>query len=52
VLSWRSVATWMERHAPPESDVSAAQAWLAEQGMRVEVVGANRLLLEFTGTVG
>lgn len=49
---YMTVAEWMTAHAPPEADIQTAKAWLKEQGMTVARVGANRLVLEFTGTVG
>lgn len=47
-----SVDDWMAKHAPPVEDVDKVAAWLSSQGMSVPQRGTNRLLLEFTGTVG
>ncbi|MRG96249.1 S53 family peptidase [Polyangium spumosum] len=47
-----SVDDWMAKHAPAAEDVEKVAAWLTSQGMTVQVRGTNRLLLEFTGTVG
>ena len=49
---YMAVRVWMDRHAPLESGLGEVQAWLTGGGMAVERVGANRLLLEFSGTVG
>ncbi|WP_437590675.1 S53 family peptidase [Sorangium sp. So ce1000] len=48
---YMSVETWMERHAPSESDVAAVESWLTQQGMEIRRRSKNRLLLEFAGTV-
>ncbi|WP_437876986.1 S53 family peptidase [Sorangium sp. So ce513] len=48
---YMSVETWMERHAPSESDIAAVEAWLTEHGMEIRRRSRNRLLLEFAGTV-
>ncbi|AUX20103.1 kumamolisin [Sorangium cellulosum] len=48
---YMSVETWMERHAPDESDIAIVEGWLVEQGMEIKRRATNRLLLEFTGTV-
>ncbi|WP_437327350.1 S53 family peptidase [Sorangium sp. So ce381] len=48
---YMSVETWMERHAPSESDVAAVEDWLVQQKMEIRRRSSNRLLLEFAGTV-
>jgi kumamolisin len=47
-----SVDDWMARFAPRAEDVDEVAAWLTAQGMTVAQRSSNRLLLEFTGTVG
>ena len=44
--------SWVAGHAPPAGDLDAVKAWLQDGGMSVKETAANRLLLEFTGTVG
>lgn len=41
-----------QRHAPPEDDVRIVTEWLTSQGFKVGAVATNRLLIQFTGTVG
>ncbi|WP_437335800.1 S53 family peptidase [Sorangium sp. So ce394] len=48
---YMSVDTWMERHAPSESDIAAVEAWLTQHKMEIRRRSKNRLLLEFAGTV-
>lgn len=48
---YMSVETWMERHAPLESDLEVVERWLTSQGMTIRRRATNRLLVEFTGTV-
>lgn len=43
---------WMARHAPLEKDVSVVTDWLKSEGLQVPFVAANRLLVQFVGTVG
>lgn len=43
---------WMARFAPPESDIAAVRQWIESHGMKVARVAHNRLLLQYTGTVG
>jgi kumamolisin len=42
---------WMQRFAPPVADVEAVQRWIEGNGMRVVRVAANRLFLQYEGTV-
>jgi kumamolisin len=42
---------WMEAFAPYPIDVRLVTLWLEEQGMKVNFTAANRLLVQFTGTV-
>ncbi|WP_437958740.1 S53 family serine peptidase [Sorangium sp. So ce119] len=48
---YMSVETWMERHAPSESDIAAVEAWLIGHKMEIRRRSRNRLLIEFAGTV-
>ncbi|WP_228530488.1 MULTISPECIES: protease pro-enzyme activation domain-containing protein [Myxococcaceae] len=43
---------WVERHAPTEKDVGVVVDWLKSKGFKVPRIASNRLLLQFTGTVG
>ncbi|AUX39376.1 kumamolisin [Sorangium cellulosum] len=48
---YMTVERWMERFAPPESDLAAVEGWLTGQGMQITRRSKNRLLVEFTGTI-
>ena len=50
--SYLTAAEWMARHAPAQEDLDTAVAWLEREGLRVERVGKNRLVLQVTGTAG
>lgn len=41
----------MTRYAPPAGDVAAVQSWLEQQGLTVERVARNHLMLEYSGTI-
>lgn len=47
-----SAEEWIARFAPPQADVDAVQQWIEAHGMKVARVAKNRLMLEYTGTVG
>ncbi len=47
-----TVAQWLEDYGPPEEDVDLIVAYLEYCGFQVNFVANNRLLLQFTGTVG
>lgn len=40
------------RHAPLEDEVRVVTDWLVSRGFKVGAVATNRLLIQFTGTVG
>lgn len=46
-----SYGEWMQSFAPPEPDVEAVKRWIEGNGMRVVRVAANRLFLQYEGTV-
>lgn len=50
--NYLSYEEWMARFAPPESDIAAVRQWIESHGMKVARVARNRLLLQYTGTVG
>jgi kumamolisin len=43
---------WIAAHSPTEEDVRVVSDWLRAQGLEVPRVATNRLLIQFTGTVG
>ncbi|MDQ3264395.1 MAG: protease pro-enzyme activation domain-containing protein [Myxococcota bacterium] len=45
-------AEWISLHSPHEVDVNTVADWFKSQGFQVPFVATNRLLFEFTGTVG
>lgn len=47
-----SVADWMTQHAPHQRDLDIVADWLRSEGMDVPRQASNRLLIQFTGTVG
>ena len=47
-----SAAELHQRHSPPEADVRVVTDWLVSKGFKVNAVATNRLLIQFTGTVG
>jgi kumamolisin len=49
---YMTAGAWMDAHGPSELDVHLVKLWLESKGFQVPRVATNRLLLEFTGTVG
>jgi kumamolisin len=49
---YMTVETWMARHAPLEEDLAYVESWLLIYGMKRERTATNRLMFEFSGTVG
>jgi kumamolisin len=49
---YMTTEAWMAAHGPNELDAHLVKLWLESQGFQVPRVATNRLLLEFTGTVG
>ncbi len=47
-----SKQAWLDQYGPTQEAVTAASNWLSSQGLKVGFVADNRLLLEYTGTVG
>ncbi len=45
-------SAWTDAYAPTETDVAYVSDWLTGAGFTVARVAPNRLLLEFTGSVG
>ena len=43
---------WIAQHAPTEKDVGTVVDWLKSRGFAVPRTARNRLLIQFTGTVG
>ncbi|MCA9699322.1 MAG: peptidase S53, partial [Myxococcales bacterium] len=43
---------FMENHAPTQYDFDLLQAWLDYEGMSVNYLATNRMLIQFSGTVG
>ncbi|MCC6553057.1 MAG: S8 family serine peptidase [Polyangiaceae bacterium] len=50
--NYMTADAWIAAHAPAAGDIEVVRGWLSEHGMKVTRVASNRLLLEFTGTVG
>lgn len=48
---YMTVEEWMADHAPEAADVALVEAWLRARGFTVRFAAANRLLMQFTGTV-
>lgn len=45
-------AQWNADYAPTETDIETVRQWLGTHGMQVPRVASNRLLIQYTGTVG
>jgi kumamolisin len=46
-----TAADFLARHAPLQEDLDSAVGWLEREGLRVERVAKDRLVLQLTGTV-
>ncbi len=49
---YMTVAEWMADHSPPQEDFDLVKTWLAQQGFTVNFEASNRMVLQFSGTVG
>lgn len=49
---YMTAETWVASHAPAPGDLEVVKKFLQDNGMSVKETATNRLLLEFTGTVG
>ena len=47
---WMSAEQFGELYGPAQSDVSAVRQWLAAEGFTVNVVYANNMFIDFSGT--
>jgi subtilase family serine protease len=49
---WMSAEQFGELYGPAQSDVSAVRQWLEAEGFTVNVVYANNMFIDFSGTAG
>ena len=49
---YMTVAEWMQDHAPPQADFDLVKLWLEQQGFTVNFEASNRMVVQFSGTVG
>ena len=49
---YMTVAEWMADHSPPQEDFDLVKTWLDQQGFTVNFEASNRMVLQFSGTVG
>jgi kumamolisin len=49
--AYQTPEQFLQKHGPPPEQVEALRAWLAASGLEVARVAANRMLVEFRGTV-
>ena len=49
---WISAAQFGEQFGPAQSDIAAVTSWLESEGFTVNVVYANGMFIDFSGTIG
>lgn len=49
---WMNTAEFMDNHAPTVDDFVLLQAWLEFAGFSVNYLATNRMLIQFSGTIG
>lgn len=50
--NYMSVEAWTSQHAPTPGDFSLVRTWLETRGFVIDFSASNRLLIQFSGTVG